>query len=98
MKSSFVTHDDYDINRMDCLKPYQPYGLLQAIQHPLKHWYAHKHNGLAFKFKVCTTWQAQVALSHCLDFTYLIHYARRKAHTGEETFKNDVVVDRLALK
>jgi len=38
MKSSFVTHDDYDINRMDCLKPYQPYGLLQAIQHPLKHW------------------------------------------------------------
>ena len=49
MKSSFVTHDDYDINRMDCLKPYQPYGLLQAIQHPLKHWYAHKHKWLGLQ-------------------------------------------------
>ena len=55
------------------------------------------HNGL-----VCIARSAQrgkhKSHTHTASLSIIIHYTRRNAHTGDETFKKGVVVDSLGLK
>jgi len=77
---------------------HQPYGLLQAIQHPYEQVYVRtRTTAWPAKCKVCTKRQAQWH-THTASLSLVIQYTRRNAHTGDETFRKSVVVDSLALK
>jgi len=77
---------------MDCHKPYQRYGPLQAIHHQ--------------STRIRTiAWPARSAQRgkhkshpHTASPSLIIHYTRQNAYTEDEIFKNDVVIDSLVLK